>query len=168
MPQPPNLNRNSTYLGKHSNSNHIYTNGSKSQQTVGYGVVYGHDFKDTVKAALPREASIFTAELSAILKALTIIRNSIPLSWTVFSDSQAAIQAIAHPNPKHPLVRSIQSLLIELQNLNKKISFCKVPSHVGVRGNEAADKAANDAQKIPGLATTYVPHRGHNLPFWRN
>ena len=60
---------------------------------MGYGVVYGHDFKDTVKAALPREASIFTAELSAILKALTIIRNSIPLSWTVFSDSQAALQA---------------------------------------------------------------------------
>ena len=121
-----------SHLGKHSNSNHIYTDGSKSQETVGYGVVYGHDFKDTVKAALPREASIFTAELSAILKALTIIRNSIPLSWTVFSDSQAAIQAIAHPNPKLPLVRSIQSLLIELQNLNKKISFCKVPSHVGV------------------------------------
>ena len=129
------------------NTSHIYTDGSILQEAVGYGVVYGHDFKDAAKAALPREASIFTAELSAILKALSIIRNSIPLSWTVFSDSQAAIQAIAHPNPKHPLVRSIQSLLIELQNLNKKISFCKVPSHVGVRGNEAADKAVNDAQK---------------------
>ena len=157
-----------SHLRKHTNSNHIYTDGSKSQETVGYGLAYGHDFKKTVKAALPGEASIFTAELSAILRALTIVKDSVPLSWTIFSDSQAAIQAVAHPNPKHPLVRSIQSLLIELQNLNKKITFCKVPSHVGIRGNEAADRAANDAQKIPGLATTYVPHRDHNLPFRRN
>ena len=85
---------------------------------MGYGVVYGHDFKNAVKVALPREASIFTAELSVILKALSITKNSIPLSWTVFSDSQASIQAIAHPNPEYPLVSSIQSSLIELQNLN--------------------------------------------------
>ena len=76
-----------SHLGKHSNSNHIYTDGSKSQETVGYGVAYGHDFKETVKAALPREASIFTAELSAILRALAIVKDSVPLSWTIFSDS---------------------------------------------------------------------------------
>ena len=150
------------------NTEHIYTDGSKSQETVGYGVVQGHDIHDMVKGSLPREASIFTAELSAILKVLSIIRDSILLNWTVFSNSQAAIQAIANPNPKHPLVRSIQSLLIELQNQNKKISFCKVTSHVGVRGNEAGDKAANDAQIIPGLATTYVPLRDPNLPFRKN
>ena len=34
--------------------------------------------------------------------------------------------------------------------------------------NEAAAKAANDAQKIPGLSTTYVPHRDHNLQIKRN
>ena len=92
---------------------HIYTNGSKSREIVGYGGVFGHDFKNMAKVALPREASIFTAELSAVLIALSIIRISIPLSWIVFSDSQADFQTIAYPNPKHPLVRSIQSLLTE-------------------------------------------------------
>ena len=115
-----------------------------------------------MRATLPREAPIFTAELSAIQQVLAVIRESVPLSWTIFSDSQASMPAIADPKPKHPLVRSIQSSLIELHNLNTRITFYKVPSHVGERGNEAADRVAKEALEIPRVNTTLIPHRDHH------
>ena len=54
------------HLEQPSNSKHIYTDGSKSEVAVGYGVVHGRNLEHPVRATLPREASIFTAELSAI------------------------------------------------------------------------------------------------------
>ena len=72
--------------------------------------------------------------------------------------------AVTQQNPKHPLVRSIQTIMIRLQTLNKEICFCRVPSHVGIRGNEAADKTANEAQNLPGLHTTRIPHNDYKHP----
>ena len=148
----------------HSSSNHAYTDGSKSQQRVGFGVVYGDNQEHHIRGTLPKEATVYTAELHAIKAALFMIEQSNNQEWTVFSDSQASMMAIAQQNPKHPLVRSIQTTLIRLQSLNKEICFCKVPSHVGIQGNEAADKTANEAQALPGLHTMKIPHNDYHHP----
>ena len=42
----------------------------------------------------------------------------------------------------HPLLAKILELHLELQNDGKEIVFIWVPSHVGIRGNSAADSAA--------------------------
>ena len=152
-----------SHLVKHSDTMHIYTDGSKSQNGVGFGVVHGHNFANRAMGTLPGEASIFTAELYAIVKALTIIENSINLHWTIFSDSQSSIQAISQQNPKHPLVQLIQTTISKIHNQKKKICFCKVPSHVGIPGNEAADRAANESQNLPGLHTTCIPHTDYHI-----
>ena len=157
-----------SHLAKHSDTNHVFTDGSKSRDKVGFGVVYGRNYTNRALGTLPGEASIFTAELHAISKALSIIESSTDLNWTVFSDSQASLQAISQQNPKHPLVQSIQAALYRLHNQKKKISFCKVPSHVGILGNEVADRAANDAQTLPGLHTTRLPHSDYHLPIRKN
>ena len=163
------------HMYAHSSSNHIYTDGSKSQRGVGFGVVYGNKLEKHIRGTLPKEATIYTAELQAIKVALSIIENSNSLKWTIFSDSQASILAVAQQNPKHPLVRSIQAAMTRLQTLNKEICFCKVPSHVGIQGNEAADKTANEAQDLPGLHTTKIPYkdyhhsiRKHILKTWQD
>ena len=156
-----------SHLVKHSQTMHIFTDGSKSQEHVGFGVVHGRNYTNRSLGTLPGEASIFTAELYAIIKALSIIENSTYLDWTVFSDSQASIQAISQQNPKHPLVQSIQTILFRLHNQQKNISFCKVPSHVGILGNEAADRAANEAQNLPGFYSTRIPHTDYHLPIRR-
>ena len=107
----------------------------------------------------PQEASVYTAELHAIKRALEFIIDSPGNEWTIFTDSQSSIMAIKDFYPSHPIVQEIQGNLIEIEQINKKITFCKVPSHVGVRGNEMADTAANEARNLPGLHTSMIPHR---------
>ena len=157
-----------SHMYKHSHTKHIYTDGSKSQDGVSFGVVYGQHLNERIRGNLPLESSVFTAELQAILRALIVIETSIHLSWTIFTDSQSSIQAIDQQNPRHPLVRSIQTILIQLQDQHKKICFCKVPSHVGVLGNEIADRTANESKEIPGLYTTRIPHRDYHLAIRRD
>ena len=84
----------------HLSTNHIYTDGSKSREGVGFGVVYGSNLEKCIRGTLPVEASIFTAELQAIKVALDVMETSNNMKWTVFSDSQASINAISQQNPK--------------------------------------------------------------------
>ena len=156
------------HMSKHSSTKHIYTDGSKSQSGVGFGIVYGQNLERCIRGTLPVETTIFAAEIQAILRALTVIEDSIHLSWTIFTDSQSSLQAITQLKPKHPLVKTIQTRLIGLQHQQKKICFCKIPSHVGIRGNEAADKAANESLELPGLHTTKVYHRDYHFPIRRS
>ena len=81
----------------------------------------------------------------AIQQALEEIENLEYNYWTIHSDSQSALQAIKSYKPKHPVVQSIQKKLY--RNTQKKITFCTVPSHVNIIGNELADKAAKEALK---------------------
>ena len=87
-------------------------------------------------------------------KTLSIIENSVCLSWTIFSDFRSSIQAVAQQDLKYPIVKTIQVTLSKLQNQHKIASFCKIPSHVMIMGNEAA----NEIKKLSGVHTTCVPH----------
>ena len=51
----------------------MYTDGSKSQDGVGFGVVYGNNLENYLPGAIPIETTIITAELQAIKVALYII-----------------------------------------------------------------------------------------------
>lgn len=90
---------------------------------------------------IPSIATIYTAELNAILavieNALTVNNNHV----TVITDSRSAIQGILKYNNSHPLITKI---LEKVKESNKFITLCWVPSHVGVDGNEKADKAAKE------------------------
>ena len=48
---------------------------------------------------------------------------------------------------------------------DKKITFCKVPSHVGIHGNEKADAEARVASEIPNVYTQHIPYTDfkHNI-----
>ena len=50
----------------HSSSNHVYTGGSKSQYGLGFNVEYGDNLENHIRGALPKEATVYTAELQAI------------------------------------------------------------------------------------------------------
>ena len=150
-----------SHMPRHSNSEHIYTDGSKTAEGVGFGVVWGPNLTSCRRGSLPKEATIFTAELHAILLALSVTVHSPERYWTIFTDSQSSLMSIEASYPQHPLVQAIQSRLFELLEQHKTIEFCKVPSHIGVRGNEAVDRVANEAIHIPGFASTQIPHRDY-------
>ena len=63
----------------------------------------------------------------------------------IFSDSLSALQAIGKVKTDHPLLIQIQELLHKINADQKKIVFKWIPGRVGIRGNEAADRAAKKA-----------------------
>ena len=98
--------------------------------------------------SLPR-VSIFVAELVAIQKALQYLRSQGPPGRPVviLSDSLAALTAIQRESgTRTDLVGDILDLahyLLRERDLDLSLQW--VPSHVGVRGNELADRAAKSA-----------------------
>ena len=80
-----------SHLYKHIATSYCFTDGSKTDERVGFAAVFG---LKTIKGSLPREASVFTAELKAIEAALQEIKQQRDEFWTIFVDSQSALQAI--------------------------------------------------------------------------
>ena len=97
---------------------------------------------------LTNNVTIFVAELTAIKLALLWITNTsdenISQPVTIFSDSLSSLQAI-----KTGKTTCRPNLLVEIQELittcKTEITFVWIPSHIGIKGNEIADKLANVA-----------------------
>ena len=141
----------------HADSINIYTDGSKFSDGVGCSVVTPDQ---TIKKKLPKSASVFTAELLAVLSALRFIffSSSSVNSYTIFTDSMSVLTSLGSLFPYHHLVQEIQDWFCLLQNRRKiSVTFCWVPSHVGVVGNELADVAAKTAARLCHISGTRVP-----------
>lgn len=128
----------------HSDSTPVFTDGFISEAGVGYGIIFPSFSRD---GSLPGVASVFTAEVFAIILALKIIFTLPVSSFTIFSDSRSALSAVKHfsPSSLHPLVLSVLEWLYLLQRRGYHVEFCWVPAHVGVAGNEKADRLAKEA-----------------------
>ena len=126
----------------HSNSVKIFTDGSKMVSGVGCAVI--HEDCSYV-GRLSNNASIFTAELTAIVKSLELINTLPNRNFTIYSDSNSALMTINQYNSQHPIVQRIQEWLYKLSARYKSVSFCWVPAHVGIPGNELADDEAKSA-----------------------
>ena len=111
----------------------VFTDGSKSSEGVGCAVMTG----DTViRRKLPSSCSIFTAEAFAILLAVKHVFNkgNFKETFTIFTYSLSVLFTLKQLLPSHHMVQEIH--------------FCWVPAHVGVIGNERADKAAKEALRM--------------------
>ena len=121
---------------------HIYTDGSKVERKVASAYVcpYG-----TRGYRLRDGCSIFTAEVEAIDKALNYVKVSSVERFVIFSDSMFVLQAIESQESKNPLVNRVLQTCQKIISNGKFITFCWLPSHQDIRGNEDADRAAKDA-----------------------
>ena len=138
----------------HKDSIPIYTDGSKSQDGVGFATVFP-DF--TIKRRLHNCASVFTAELYAILLALKFLVTLSENSFVIVSDSRSALLAIEAYNSKHPLIMEIQQWLHLIFSKHKKVEFCWVPSHIGIPTNELADTHAKAAVQDLRICSKSLP-----------
>ena len=102
-----------------------------------------------ISMRLPDSASVFTAEVWAIIKALEQIKISSASKYIVFTDSLSCLQALHHMKLEHPLIGMVIRKCVFLNIAKKDIVFCWVPSHTGIRGNEKADSAAKSGLDLP-------------------
>ena len=91
------------------------------------------------KVCLPNNTSIFTAEIHALDMAIGIMQRTRNKDFVMFSDSSSSLQAIDSCKTKNPFILKILKDYTQLTNSGKSITFCWIPSHVGIRGNEDAD-----------------------------
>ena len=136
-----------SHLDSHNNEqNHIYTDGSKTADGSAYAMVCRRPRLPNLNRSskLHRDATIFTSELYAIQEAVKT-GKSLPSETTVIiSDSKSSIQALTKPFSKNSLVKNIQK---EAYDSTNEFLMCWVPSHIGVHGNEIADKLARETTK---------------------
>jgi len=142
----------------HSRSMQLFTDGSKTPQGTAYAVCYQNE---AYSRKISPAASIYTAELMAILYAVRRALASNNRSVTIFTDSRSAIQSINNFISKHPIVQEIQQIIAASEI---ELTLCWVPSHCGVRENEAVDREAraavqNDIIDDCALPRVDVQHR---------
>ncbi|WP_230209703.1 reverse transcriptase domain-containing protein [Solemya velum gill symbiont] len=146
------------YIEKNcSQSIKIFTDGSKipSGETSSAFVI--PELKVCRGYKLPPHVCVFTCELVAILMALYWVDEFRPIDATIFTDSLSALQSMIHIG-KHPrkIVLEILGVYTSMFKHGISLRFVWVPSHVGIMGNELADKAAKAA--LSSISEVSVPH----------
>merc|ERR1712237_149034 len=139
------------HLMGHRNSKTLYTDGTKTDNGVAFAVAGDGD---AVSHRISGLASVFTAELLAILQAVKQARTDPRESVTIITDSKSSIQAITKLYQSNPIVTQIRD---EIFDSKKSVKLCWVPSHIGVEGNEEADSQAKEATSNPNITQTHLP-----------
>ena len=134
-------------ISEHLEYTFFYTDGSKNAQENKTAAAVVSRFKQEqttiLKTRLPGWASIFSAELYAILAAYAQIKLKNISKSMILSDSLSAITSIheKHLN-SHPLIKEIIKLQSQIVCPPKLVW---IPSHTGIHLNEKADELAKDA-----------------------
>ena len=141
---------------KHQTNIDIYTDGSKTTSGVGAGIAIRTSSRPAIstcfskgKKQLSSKSSILFAELVAINAGLDTIARLSNTSCTVYSDSKGAIQSIQKYDPINPIIQNIQRKINRAYSYKNNVTFCWVPAHCGIPGNECADKLAKQASNTP-------------------
>lgn len=141
-------------LATYTQYNNIFTDGSKVNQQTGAAVVYDTELH---KFRLPDMASVFTAEAYAILKATELVNSdTIQRNHLIQTDSLSTIMSIQQLYPENKIINQIQNNIHQATLNGKKIVIMWVPSHIGIPGNEKADRTAREAINITEYTATNI------------
>ncbi|KAF0701957.1 putative RNA-directed DNA polymerase, partial [Aphis craccivora] len=117
----------------------VYTDASKTQDQVGISIILRNQ---NVTLKLPNTCSIYTAEAIAILEAIKTTLDDEHPNHIIFSDSLGALNSIKNQFKPGEIATKILNKLNVALRKNKQITLMWVPGHIGIEGNELADKHA--------------------------
>ena len=129
----------------------VYTDGSllDNQQSGSAFVI--PSLKVSKTFYIGKNISIFSAELAAIVMALHyVIELPVVIFQTLFCvDSKSVLQYLQRSNSisSDTIINEILHLIHILICKGTEVTFCWVPSHCGIYGNELADRFAKRAAK---------------------
>ena len=83
--------------------------------------------------------------------------------FLIFTDSMSCLQALDHLKIDHPIIEEIISKLTSLKASGFDIHLCWLPGHVGIRGNERADRDESPLNKLHEIAPIVNEPRTHHL-----
>ena len=73
------------------------------------------------------------------------------------------MQSIEYNKENHSILNQIDDIPAELQAQDKKITLCKVPAHIGIKGNEEAKQETD----MPEMTMTKLSHTDYYLTIRR-
>ena len=133
-------------LNTYSSHLHIYTDGSLLENNDCGAAFIIPQYRIVKSYYIGSLLSIFTAELTAIMMALTCLLDLIGenIKIVLFVDSLSVLKTLENfgLQTRADLVYEIYYLLYQLFMKNNNVTFCWIPSHCGISGNEQVDKAA--------------------------
>ena len=132
----------------------IYTDGSKLDDDKVGCAFYIPKLGVTKSFRLNDGVSIMTAEMFAILMALTYC-NDIDVcigNIAILSDSKSSLQAMnSRSKNRREMSLEIELIVNQLSIKGNSVKFQWIPSHSGILGNDTADKAAKDGAQLPSV-----------------
>ena len=101
-------------------------------------------YDDCKTMRIPDGSSVFTADALALDFVKTCACTD---KFVIFSDSLSVLQALNHTSSKNS---QIQHLLLNHHEISssKTVIYCWIPSHIGIYGNEKADKHAKESLNL--------------------
>ncbi|XP_043213195.1 uncharacterized protein LOC122377325 [Amphibalanus amphitrite] len=140
---------------EHKDYAYIYTDGSVCDGRTAAAVTSDHHNKTS---RLHDDHSIFSAELIAIHSALKYVSSKNIEKAVICTDSASSVKAIAHRKmEKNEIVYKIKKMIIGFTDENKHVILLWIPSHVGIQGNEKADKLAKEGLHLPSRNHLALP-----------
>jgi len=127
----------------------LFTDGSKNldpHESVAAAFYYP-SWKVAVSWLLHPQHTVLSAELYGLLKCLQFVEQLHTINCVIFTDSLTSLQVIGGRSKTYlNTVDKIGELLLSV-NTNRTVTLHWVKAHVGIHGNERADRAANLAHK---------------------
>ncbi|XP_016419840.1 uncharacterized protein LOC107749259 [Sinocyclocheilus rhinocerous] len=141
---------NSYIRGNYYGYLQIYTDGSKDPKTGrAAAAVVIPEFNVECGKRITDDISVYACEMMAMIIALQWVEEVRPERVVIASDSCAALMSLkcCNSRSREDLLYEILQSLFRIHQIHLSVRFVWVPAHVGIDGNEKADKAAKCALK---------------------
>ncbi|GBN65475.1 hypothetical protein AVEN_91608-1 [Araneus ventricosus] len=134
----------------------VFTDGSKSLNHVGCAFfTNGH----IISYKLHSLTSVFSSEITAVYFALKYIDVHDIRKSILYTDSMSLLESLRSSSTRNPLIKEVKDFYRHLLSKGARILFSRVPSHVGITGNELADKSAKSATEFLTRPIVYADVR---------